>query len=111
MSNQSPETRLTILETQRQADEDWRARTDRTLESIAESFKLLARIEAQNNSLAEALKQNQALLKSYDERLNAVELELPSLKEARSGVMRAVYFVLAAVGAAVLALVGLKSSH
>jgi uncharacterized protein YlxW (UPF0749 family) len=111
-SPNSAETRIAVLEVRREADDQWRVRADKTFESIAESLKLLARIEAQNTHLAAELghlrKEVADLRADYDAQLAAINAELPALKIAKSAVFKSVAAITGAVLAAVLALIGLK---
>jgi len=110
--NDSPETRIALVEQRQLENERWRDRTERTLESIAETLKGVLRIEAQNDNLAKevaALRLEVAeLKKDHAARIDAVELEMPLLRQARGGIAEAVKYLLLAVGAGLLALVGLK---
>ena len=78
-------------------------RIERTLESIANSLAILARVEIKNEALtAQQLEQG--------EDIAALKDEMPSLRLVRNGVGLAVLGLLAAAGATLLKLIGLGAS-
>ena len=76
-----------------------------------DTLRVLARIEAQNDTIARnvaALRVGvQTNRKEHDDRIDAVELEMPLARQARGGITEALKYVLIAVGAGLLELVGL----
>jgi hypothetical protein len=95
MSTQA-EAKLAVLENRLD-------RIERALEGIASSLAILARVEIQNAALT-ATVQEQGLA------IAAIKEEMPSLKLVRFGAGSLVIGILAAVGTAVLKLIGLGAS-
>lgn len=111
MPSDSHETAIALLH-ERQRQTDLRLdKQDRTLESIAESLKLLTRIEAQNSQLAEDVKGLRVELADHRTdtagRLAPLEAAAPLNAQVRKGATALVGLVLASVAGGVLALVRL----
>ena len=103
-SIQSTETRLALVE-------DRQERMEQTLASVAESLKLLARIEAQNSTLANEIKQLREETTALRNDVADIQQDMPALRQIKAGATGAVRMILVAVFVGLLALVGLKITH
>ena len=103
----SPETRLAVLETHHEADKEWRARTDRTLDKIADALLKMSTIEMQNIAQSKQLNELTVDVKSsfdaLDARIKPIEDKLPGLELTSQGSMSVFKTVAAAVLSAIVA--------
>lgn len=95
-SPQSNETRLALIE-------DRQDRLERTMESVAESLKLLARIAVQSDNIVNSLA-------DIDARVVKIEADWPIVALLKAGALWGVRIVLAGVFVAVLTVAGFKVS-
>lgn len=114
----NPETRIAVLETKHEASDEWRARTDRTLEKLVEALDRLTRIElngAEQGKAMQALQQRFDQLDKkltdrldlaeieVDKRFKPIEAEMPSVIQVRNGGVHIVKVIAASVLSAVIA--------
>jgi len=93
---QSNETRLALIE-------DRQDRLERTMESVAESLKLLTRIAVQSDAIAKALE-------DIDARVVKIETGWPLVEQMKAGFLWGVKIILAGAFVAVLTVAGFKVS-
>lgn len=90
-TSNSPTDRLTALEIHRQADKEWRERTDRTLDKIADAMQKMTSIEMQNRTQAKQLdditRDVQAIDDDLSARIKIIEDKLPALEITSQGSM------------------------
>lgn len=108
MTDPTPETRLAVLETKHQTADDWRVKTDKTLEQIAQALSALARVEYQNQTMLTQLQDLRTEFKTAqaaaEARFRPLEDVLPFVAAARSGTRSAVNSMLAHLATAAAAI-------
>lgn len=80
-------------------------RIEEAIQGIRDSFAALTRLEERHAETREALGRAFEGIEKMDERVRAVETEMPSLKQVKQWVYSGVGFTVATVGAAVIYLV------
>lgn len=86
-SSSSPETRIAVLETRQEANDEWRKRMDETMSKVADALQRLTKLDLQNETIAArqvAMEAEfRAVFKEIFERLKAIEAEMPTVKLVR----------------------------
>lgn len=89
-----------------EAADEWRARNDRQMEKLVDAMDRLTRIEMHNSAQTEAMTKLQqdfsSFKKSVDDRLTAIEREMPTVTQARDGGFHIAKLIAAAVLAGVI---------
>lgn len=80
-------------------------RIDEAIRNIQESLAALVRLEERHAETRESLGRAFAAVKSVDDRVRAIETEMPMLKQVRQWVFSGVIGVLGIVGTAVVYMV------
>lgn len=78
---------------------------DNKLDSISQSISLLVRIDERQIAISERLQLGAATMQKHEDRINAVELAMPGLKELRSYVITGIVAGVGMIAVAVVKLV------
>ena len=129
-ANFSDETRIAVLETRQQSQDEWRLKTDTTLAKIGDALQMLARIDMQNEAMAKQvlelrtetresfaamhtrLQDGSDRMDDLDERTAAIEAAMPGLVATKNTLIdyakEIIKLVLVAVVTGVLVKFGFK---
>lgn len=81
------------------------SRLNDAIVKISESLTQLVVIQEQNKTIMQCIERQSATIDKLDERINAIELQMPQLIESRQWLMVGLGFIVSAVIVALIALV------